>query len=1212
MFVQLTQFELQKALHKRTNLIYFGVLFSLAFVVVHAAAGFFDFFKIMLVGETMHLNGASLIEGFLSFFRVFVIFVVAASVSSIVFVDYKYNTLSMTFTTGVSKFNFIISKLIAAFITAVFIMSGAVFGHVLACAMPYLDASYFTDFHVMYYISPFLKNYSLNIFIMISVFMAFTMLFRSSLINWILVIIFYGLNIVSAFYFKDIDTSITAAMIDPTGALAAKLQMHGLSAENLDHYTVQLQGVYLYNRLMWFAIAVLSIVLLFFKFDFQYQLSFFKSKKKTDNNKVKEQQKADLFQIHQLKTIKDTVAKASTFSLWWRNFVMEFKFITLSVHFILTLIIGVGVLIMTSSSTGNMYETASYPVTFEMVELISNTFSTLLTIFIILIAGELVWRERAAKCNEINDALPISSFVPMSSKISALIIAITAFLLLFILAGVFIQYSKDFHDYQIGQYLISIFAFDFVDFALFTVLAFFVHILVNNKYLSFMLLIVYYFAGVFGANLFEHKLLSFSAAPDVIYSDLNAYGNNVLSYAVFKFYWFTFALILLMLAKSLWIRGEVLPIKKRLLLAKNQLLQFKLTLVGLCFVFLITGSYIFYNTNILNQYKSSHVQEKQQVAYEKKYKQYQDIVSPEIMDIKVHIDIFPESQKASGHVIMQLTNTSDKAIEQIHLSYKKRLTHSVVLSAASELISNDDEQGYYIYQLNQPLKVNQSMELVFDFEIVQHGFSNLGGTTSINKNGTFINSSQFFPSFGYNASKEILSKRTRIKYNLADKPLALKRDDKHGLRASLFGENSHFTNTDVTISTSSEQMAFSSGNLINQWQKEGRNFYHYKNKAKVQNFIPFVSGDYAVKKVTWQDKEKQFKPVEISVNYYKSHAYNIDKILQSAKDSLDYYSHHFSAFAQEQLRIIEFPRTYGSFAQSFPSTVPFSETIGFLTDLRELDKDNIPFEEQKIDVAYFVTAHEIAHQWWAHQVSSAHVEGMSFLIESMSEYSALKVMEKRYGKQKIKKFLRTERQKYLLSRGMETYEERPLATSLPSQQATVYNKGSLSLYALDNFIGTDVFDKTIQEFIQKYAYKSNPYPTSKDFVDLLMQNSPQEMQQFIDDELNKITLYEVKLLEASYQRDENLHYQAKIKLNIHKFYSDTKGKETQVQMNDIIEIGIYNSKEKELLLKKVYLNSGENKITLELDRKPKTIIIDPYYHIMTKGFEIEKRDFVKE
>ena len=67
------------------------------------------------------------------------------------------------------------------------------------------------------------------------------------------------------------------------------------------------------------------------------------------------------------------------------------------------------------------------------------------------------------------------------------------------------------------------------------------------------------------------------------------------------------------------------------------------------------------------------------------------------------------------------------------------------------------------------------------------------------------------------------------------------------------------------------------------------------------------------------------------------------------------------------MRILEFPR-YATFAQSFPNTIPYSESIGFIA---RVDPD----DPKDIDYPYYVTAHEVAHQWWAHQVIGAQRPG---------------------------------------------------------------------------------------------------------------------------------------------------------------------------------------------------------------------------------------------
>ena len=94
-------------------------------------------------------------------------------------------------------------------------------------------------------------------------------------------------------------------------------------------------------------------------------------------------------------------------------------------------------------------------------------------------------------------------------------------------------------------------------------------------------------------------------------------------------------------------------------------------------------------------------------------------------------------------------------------------------------------------------------------------------------------------------------------------------------------------------------------------------------------------------------------------------------MIDSTKDSLEYFTKNFSPYQYRQFRIMEFPQFQGRFAQSFPNTIPFSESIGFTADLRD---------ESRLDYAYYVTAHELAHQWWAHQVLGANVQGSTLII----------------------------------------------------------------------------------------------------------------------------------------------------------------------------------------------------------------------------------------
>jgi ABC-2 type transport system permease protein len=109
----------------------------------------------------------------------------------------------------------------------------------------------------------------------------------------------------------------------------------------------------------------------------------------------------------------------------------------------------------------------------------------------------------------------------------------------------------------------------------------------------------------------------------------------------------------------------------------------------------------------------------------------------------------------------------------------------------------------------------------------------------------------------------------------------------------------------------------------------------------------------------------------------------------------------------------------------------------------------------------YVTAHEVAHQWWAHQVIGADRQGSTMLSESFAQYSALLVMEQLYGKERIRKFLKYELDRYLRARGGELIEELPLAR-VENQPYIHYQKGTLAMVWLREVVGTKVVNRALQ------------------------------------------------------------------------------------------------------------------------------------------------------
>ncbi len=314
-------------------------------------------------------------------------------------------------------------------------------------------------------------------------------------------------------------------------------------------------------------------------------------------------------------------------------------------------------------------------------------------------------------------------------------------------------------------------------------------------------------------------------------------------------------------------------------------------------------------------------------------------------------------------------------------------------------------------------------------------------------------------------------------------------------------------------------------------------------------------------------------------------------MLDAMEKSLDLFSAEFSPFQFRQARVLEFP-AYADFAQSFANTIPYSEGIGFIVNHTD---------DTKIDMVTYVTAHEIAHQWWAHQVIGADKQGSTMLSESFAQYSALLVMEQLYGREQIRKFLKYELDRYLRARGGELIEELPLAR-VENQPYIHYQKGSLAMYWLKEVVGEPVVNRALKRLIGQYGFKPAPYPSSTDFLRLLREEAGPQHDALIDDLFEKITLIDAKVTEARAAKRDDGRWDVTLTVEARKLYADGKGVETEAPLDEVAEIGVFTEEPGKagftaasvLAFERRPLKSGKQEFRLTVDRPPAFAGVDPY------------------
>jgi ABC-2 type transport system permease protein len=216
----------------------------------------------------------------------------------------------------------------------------------------------------------------------------------------------------------------------------------------------------------------------------------------------------------------------------------------------------------------------------------------------------------------------------------------------------------------------------------------------------------------------------------------------------------------------------------------------------------------------------------------------------------------------------------------------------------------------------------------------------------------------------------------------------------------------------------------------------------------------------------------------------------------------------------------------------------------------------------------------------------------------------LMVMEKEYGKDKMKKFLKYEMDGYLRGRSTEFEAERPLMKT-EHQGYIHYEKGSVVMYYLKEVIGENKVNEALKSLIDTFAYKQPPYCTSVSAISAFKKVTPDSLQYLIDDLFENITLFSNRIIEAKYKK-EGTGYDITLKTTSEKFRADSLGKEKEVPLSDYVDIGIFSepvSKKnlgKPLIMKRLKITAKENIFTFKTDEKPFQAGIDPYNYLIDR------------
>lgn len=1205
MFLQIFLFEIRYRLKRPATYIYFLVFFLFAFLSIATGS--------TPASEKVFHNAPWTMTNLNITFSVIMLLVCSAVMGVPLYRDIEHQTRNYLFSYPITKAGYFWGRFFGSFVFVLLIGSslswGAMAGAAIGPAFGWVPAERIGNFGLWNYFQSFFFFGITNLLLASVIFFSLVAVTRNVKVIYTASIFLLIAYLVASFLTTDLEQRELVKLLDPFMINTFDLETRYFTPAEKNSLLLPVTKTILLNRLIWIGVSLLITLLAYSRFSFVRFLQ--PVTEKIGKRKKKELAAAAI--PHHIPAATQLFSPSQMRSTWWQLTKIEFLNIIKDNYFRAILLGGVIFLILDFWIGNTNFSVPDRPLTIFLMDYKNFNYQIFNFIILLFYTGETIHREKTTGFNIINDALPVTNTVFFFSKLCGLIAVAAVLVTIPLVAGVLIQTLKGHTLYQFDVYFTELYLLTLPGFVLMILLSFTVHLLVNNKFAGHGVALLIWITIFLLRNVgnMDYNLFFYFYTPNYNWSDINGLGHFAAPLFWFNLYWLFFGTILVTIAFLFYQRGVSGSFRERWSVAKQRFKGVPSLIIFICFSgWLGTGAYNYYNVSYINNYTSTSKTRSNQALFEKTLKKYENLPQPKITAVYLNTDIYPDERKITMFSKVHIKNKSGQAIEAMHLKVGYNLKYHIVYngkalsyesplayshSAFNFLKKGKDTANYRIYKLPAAMQPGDSALLEIFSEYAYKGFVNSGYGRHIVYNGTFFDGG--IPTFGYDDTDELSSDEQRKKHKLPPKNDEYPpQTDSLGKRTFLFSDDADLIHFEATVSTKKGQLAIAPGYLQKTWTKNDRTYFQYIQDTKIANMFSVISGDYNVFRdsVTISNGNK----VNIEIYHQKNHAFNIDRYNAALKEGLEYFSTVYGPFQFRQMRIIEFPR-YAEFAQSFPNTVPYSEALGWVADFSDPDA---------FDYTYFITAHELAHQWWGHQVGPNRTRGSNLIAEALAEYTALLLTERKYGKDNMKRFLKDELDKYLNGRAGESKKENTFINCNRAYQW--YNKGSLILYGLRDLIGDQALNTALREFRDSFALKEEPpFPGSDDLYAFIKKHTPDSLRYYLSDTWEKITLYDNRFVNATSKEAGNGYYDVSITISSKKFYADSTGKESVAAMNDYIDIGIFaaESKNKDgrkqtnpLYLQKHKLTPGIKTITIRVKGKPIKAGIDPYNKLIDR------------
>jgi len=1211
MFLKIFLFEIQNRVRRPAIYLYFSAVFL--FTLFSFATGSLP------VGEKEHINSPYLITFWCVGITMMMMLISSSLMGTAIYRDIEYQTKDYYLTYPITKAGYFWGRFWGSFVFMIIIafgiLAGIYLGSVIGPLTGKTTAAQYGPNNLSYYLYPFLTLALPNIFFTSSLFFGLVAIMRNVKVIYFGGILLFLFYVIGLFFLDHINNPTVIGIIDPFGMNGMRLVMNNASPTEQNTQLILMTGPLAVNRIIWPGLGLLVLIFTYLRFNFERFFAGKRDKASIDemggkSSKVISTPSVSFVGQYNRRTLANLV------KLELLNIIRDNYF---------WIIIGCGSVFLGFLLWlgGNNFGVPDFPRTVTILGVFNDTFPFFIFFIIMFYTGETLQRDQITRYAFINDSLPPPNWVLNGSKLISLLVIGAGLSIFPMVMGVVIQLLKGFHQFNFSAYFTYLFLILLPKLLEMVVFCYLVNVVVNNKFAAYAIGVSFW-VGVFfleTTGIFNYHLLLYSYTPDTGISDMDGMGHMVIPVSWFDAYWLVFAGILIVLAGLFYYRGVSSSFKERLQLIPERFTRkAKLTTAVLLFAFLSVGAYNYYNVSYLNNYLTSGEQDDRAVMYEKALKKYEKMPLPKVTAIKLNTDIYPDKQAAYTHALVTVVNKNNTVISQLLLDADELTDYSLKVDGMPVPYTcplmyprgefnwfgpKTESSDFRMYTFNKPLAPGDSMVIEVNSVKIHNGFANGLFAADMLHNGTFLKSG--LPGLGYDEDDEVSSPYVRKKNGLLPKnDEDVPQNDPVGMSTLLAGRSADLLKLDITVSTAGDQTAIAPGELIGQWKKDNRNYFHYKLKDP-GSYAPY--GIFSARLAVRRDSVMLGHKVNINIYYLPQHSVNIDRYVSAFKDGLKYYSSVYGNYPSNVIKLVE-TAPYGPRQASMPTMYTNAEYFGWNADFSNTFMQNY---------CYLNTIRSLSQQWWRFQVAPNNTVGSMVIPEGLATYDELVMAERAYGKTYMRGLVLDQLWYYLFSRHHFDEQEHPVVKANVSQEWG--GKAGVVLYGLRDLIGEDSVNKALNEFRAAYAYKIHPpFAGSNNLYDYLKKHVPDSLQYYLNDTWQKVTFYDNKVTTVKAEPATiKGSFKVTFTVNISKAWIDAKGNDIDAgNMKDYILIGVFGKEktdklglghENPLYMRRYWLTKGQHQFSVIVKDKPKYVGVDPYGVLMDRNPNDNLKDF---